>query len=162
MLKRNDRWLTVIAAIAWFVLPNAAQAGQSSERAVREAAAEFYSALNLLFTGNLAPMELVWSHANDITYMGPGGGFEVGWTEVLADWKKQAAMQLGGKVEPDEMRITVGDEIAIVQNYEKGVNTNAGGKNENIAIRATSIFRKEQGKWKMIGHHTDLLPYLKH
>jgi ketosteroid isomerase-like protein len=93
--------------------------------------------------------------------MGPDGGFQVGWPEVLADWKKQAAMKPGGKVEPDEMQITVGSEIAIVQNYEKGANTNTGGKNANVAIRATSIFRREQGMWKMIGHHTDLLPYLK-
>ena len=29
-----------------------------------------------------------------------------------------------------------------------------------VSIRATNIFRKENGAWKMIGHHTDLLPFL--
>jgi ketosteroid isomerase-like protein len=31
---------------------------------------------------------------------------------------------------------------------------------EKVSIRATNIYRKENGQWKMIGHHTDLLPYL--
>jgi ketosteroid isomerase-like protein len=29
-----------------------------------------------------------------------------------------------------------------------------------VSIRATNLFRKENGAWKMIGHHTDLLPFL--
>ncbi len=161
MKRKSDWWLTLILAIALSILSNPAHASQHGEKAVREAATEFYSALNVLFTGNLAPMKEIWSHADDITYMGPDGGFQVGWLQVLANWKKQAAMKLGGRVEPDQMKITAGQEIAVVQNYEKGVNTSAGGSNEQVSIRATSIFRKEQGKWKMIGHHTDLLSYLK-
>ncbi len=79
----------------------------------------------------------------------------------VEDWKKQAAMKLGGRVEPQEMRVFVGREIAVVQNYEKGVNANTGGESGKVSIRATNIFRKEGGKWKMVSHHTDLLPFLK-
>jgi ketosteroid isomerase-like protein len=93
--------------------------------------------------------------------MGPGGGLQVGWTQISESLKKQAAMKLGGKVEPAEMHFIVGQELAVVQNYEKGTNIDSHGKQQNVSIRATSIFRKEDGKWKMIGHHTDLLPYLK-
>ncbi|MCP4384570.1 MAG: hypothetical protein GY798_24685 [Hyphomicrobiales bacterium] len=39
--------------------------------AVRQAADDFYSAPNILFTGDVAPMESVWSHRDDVTYMGP-------------------------------------------------------------------------------------------
>jgi ketosteroid isomerase-like protein len=60
-----------------------------------------------------------------------------------------------------DMRITVGRDLAVAQNYEKGENTNADGKTQSVSIRATNLFRKENGKWKMISHHTDLLPYLK-
>jgi ketosteroid isomerase-like protein len=79
---------------------------------------------------------------------------------VRANWEAQAAKKLGGEVKPAEMRILVGHEIAIVQNYEKGENTSADGKPQQVSIRATNVFRKEGGQWKMIGHHTDLLPYL--
>jgi ketosteroid isomerase-like protein len=58
------------------------------------------------------------------------------------------------------MRVTAGNEIAVSSNYSKGENIDAEGKPQTVSIRATNIFRKEDGKWKMIGHHTDLLPFL--
>ena len=137
-----------------------AVSAEGDEKAVRAAAARFYKALNIMFSGGLEPMKAVWSHTEDVTYMGPGGGFQVGWRQVLANWKAQAALKLGGKVEAVDMRITVGQDLAITQNYEKGENKGQDGKALPVLIRATNIFRKEQGKWKMIGHHTDLLPFL--
>jgi ketosteroid isomerase-like protein len=152
------------AMCAWvvvaFVSAGAARGVDADEQAVGEAAAQFYSALNAMFTGDVAPMQEVWSHQPDVTYMGPGGGFQVGWDQVLATWQAQAAKKLGGTVKPQGMRTTVGRDIAIVSNYEEGENTNAGGKPAKVSIRATNVFRKDDGKWKMIGHHTDLLPYL--
>jgi ketosteroid isomerase-like protein len=34
------------------------------------------------------------------------------------------------------------------------------GQPQTVTIRATNIFRRENGQWKMIGHHTDLLTFL--
>ena len=131
-----------------------------SKEGVRAATEEFYSALNGVFTGELGPMKKLWSHNDDVTYMGPGGGFRLGWKQVLADWETQADLKLGGKVEPKEMRITVGRDLAIVSNYEIGQNMMADGKPQEVKIRATNLFRNENGTWKMIGHHTDILPFL--
>jgi ketosteroid isomerase-like protein len=133
----------------------------ASETAVRQAADQFYSALNTMFTGDLAPMKAVWSHADDVTFMGPGGGVQVGWDKVLETLEGHAAMKLGGKVMAKDVRLTVGDGIAVMHNMELGENTNAAGKPQKVAIRATSLFRKEGGAWKMIAHHTDKLPYIK-
>jgi ketosteroid isomerase-like protein len=105
-------------------------------------------------------MKEVWSHADDITYMGPDGGFQKGWAQVLADWQKQASLKLGGKVEPRDVVINVGKTMAICQNWEKGQNKDKDGKLVMVSIRATNVFRKEGDKWKMISHHTDLLPFL--
>ncbi len=131
------------------------------EQAVELAASQFYVALNALFTGDVKPMTEVWSHANNVTYMGPVGGFQVGWNQVRANWEAQAALKLGGEVHSERMRITVGQDIAVIHNFEVGENMNTAGKIRKVSIRATSVFRKEQGRWKMIGHHTDLLPFLK-
>lgn len=130
------------------------------EKAVKDAVAGFYAALGAIFVGDVGPMSAVWSHAGDVTYMGPDGGFRVGWDEVLADWKKQAGMKLGGVVRPVDMRVTVGRDLAVTHNYEKGENINAGGGSEAVSIRATNLFRKEEGDWKMIGHHADILARL--
>lgn len=132
----------------------------SEKKTVEEASTRFYQALNAMFTGEVALMVEVWSHANDVTYMGPGGGMQVGWDQVLASWEAQADMKLGGKIEPIDAQIVVGRNLAIVCCYEQGENTNADGKTEKVSIRATNVFRKERGGWKMISHHTDLLPFL--
>jgi ketosteroid isomerase-like protein len=161
MKSKRTVWISIsILSVAVLVCATLALAAQKDERGVRNAVAQFYAALNEVFTGELAQMKKVWSHADDVTYMGPGGGFQVGWNQVLKNWEAQAALKLGGKVEPADMRITVGTEIAVVSCYEKGENTNAKGETQKVSIRATNIFRKENGQWKMIGHHTDLLPYL--
>jgi ketosteroid isomerase-like protein len=136
------------------------QASENDEKTVKQAVSQFYVALNEMFRGNIEPMKKVWSHASDVTYMGPRGGIKVGWDQVLADWEAQAAMKLGGTVKAENMTIKVGKDIAVTSNYEKGSNINAEGKPQEVSIRTTNTFRKEDGKWKMIGHHTDLLPFL--
>jgi ketosteroid isomerase-like protein len=147
-------------ATAFAIFSNAASAAGSDRDAVMAANAQFYAALNKMFVGEVAPMEAVWSHAGDVTYMGPGGQFDCGWSAVLKVWQVQAAMKLGGRVEPAQMQLTVGRDLAVVADYEVGENTNAKGKVEQVKLRATNTFRKEGGAWKMVGHHTDLLPYL--
>ena len=141
-----------------------AQTSQEStddRKAVIKTAEQFYSALNAMFTGNLEPMQEVWSHADDVTYMGPDGSFKIGWEQVFKDWEMQADMKLGGKVSPKDMQVTVGRDLAIVSNYELGENVGPNAEPLEVEIRATNLFRKENGKWKMIGHHTDTLPFLK-
>lgn len=138
----------------------AAHAGDTDKDAVLAANAKFYAALNQVFTGEVTAMKDVWSHANDVTYMGPTGNYEHGWTGVLKDWEGQAALKLGGRVEPSEIEVVVEPTLAVVTNYELGENTNAQGKVEHVKLRATNTFRKESGQWKMVGHQTDKLPYL--
>lgn len=160
-VTKSMRWFAAVAfcAVGVFFAVGAVRAEDKAAQEVRAVAGQFYAALNAMFAGDVAPMTAVWSHRNDVTYMGPAGGFRVGWTQVLADWQAQAALKLGGKVEPQEMRITAGRELAVVSNIEAGQNV-VDGKTQTVTIRATNVFRKERGQWKMIAHHTDLLPYL--
>jgi ketosteroid isomerase-like protein len=105
-------------------------------------------------------MTTVWSHADDVTYMGPVDRFQTGWDAVRQDWEAQAAMKLGGKLVASEIRVTAGRGLAVVSDIENGENLNVKGELQKVSIRATNIFRKEDGQWKMIGHHVDLLPQM--
>ena len=155
------RWIATFGIAAFLICAATAMAAAANdEQPVKDAAAQFYTALNAMFTGDVAPMKEIWSHADDVTYMGPSGGFQVGWNQVLSNWEAQAAMKMGGKVWPQDMKIFVGKDLAVTSNYEKGENLMVDGKPQSISIRVTNIFRKENGKWKMIGHHTDLLQSL--
>jgi len=142
---------------AFLVSTSPARAAEGNIAAVRAASDRFYAALNRLFTGDMAAMDAVWSHRKDVTYMGPDGGFRVGWDAVRKDWASQAAMKLSGSIKPAQVKITAGSDLASVSNMEVGSNLVHGKKNA-VSLRATSLYRKENGQWKMIGHHTDLIP----
>jgi ketosteroid isomerase-like protein len=144
------------------VLVNAAycRTNQEEKKLVEEAVTQFYIALNDVFKGNLEPMTKVWSHRDDIVYMGPTGSMQVGWKSVLANWKIQADMKLGGKVTPRAQHVMLGDDIAVIFDDEEGENLGKDGKLLKVNIRSTNVFQKENGQWKMVGHHTDKLAYL--
>ena len=142
---------------AFLLSTTPARAAEDNTAAVRAASNQFYTALNQLFTGDMAPMEALWSHRKDVTYMGPDGRFLVGWDAVRKDWASQAAMKMGGSIKPAQVKITAGNDLATVSNMEVG-SVAIQGKKKAISLRATSIYRKENGQWKMIGHHTDLIP----
>jgi ketosteroid isomerase-like protein len=152
--------LLVIGTMSFSIIPSSSSTTlrPDDHQAIMAANAQFYTALNEVFKGKLEPMTKVWSHAGDVTYMGPVGGFQKGWDAVLENWTYQAEQKLGGDVEPEDIHINAGPQIAVVHNLEKGTNV-VDGETQVVSIRATNIFRKEKGKWKMIGHHTDLLPF---
>jgi len=160
MCKNYNSCLFILMfMVVLFMVPGNTRA-EDDQKAVKDAVSNFYTALNNMFKGDLELMKEVWSHGDDVTYMGPGGGIKAGWEQVLSEWESQASMKLGGNVNPQDMKITVGRDIAVISNYEIGENLNFDGKPAEVKIRATNIFRKEHGKWKMIGHHTDLIPFL--
>ncbi len=142
------------ACVLW-----AQEPADDSKAEVLDANRAFYAALNALFKGELEPMTEVWSHADDVTYLGPDNSFRIGWEATHKDWQQQAAMKLGGVVEPEDVHVNAGSDLAVVHNFELGANV-VDGKPVKVKIRATNVYRKEDGKWKMIGHHTDLLPFL--
>lgn len=133
---------------------------QEATSEITAAAQEFYSALHDIFQGDVSSMEQIWSHADDVTYLGPQGGILVGWNQILQAWKKQAQLKLHGKLNQQDIQIIKEGNIGIMQCFEVGTNT-VNGKTEQVRIRALNIFRKENGKWKMISHQTDLLPFLR-
>lgn len=129
------------------------------EQAVQAANDTFYQATNDMFKGDLSLMKAVWSHEEDVIYMSPDGKYLEGWDQVLADWQTQADLMLGGTLRTTHSRITVGEDYAFTHSIEVGENE-FDGKKVEVSIRATKVFRKEAGGWKLVSLHTDLLPFL--
>ncbi|MEM7024220.1 MAG: nuclear transport factor 2 family protein [Pseudomonadota bacterium] len=131
------------------------------QAAVQQADDQFFAALNAMFVGELEPMMTLWSHADDVVYMGPDGVFQVGWAAVRQDWEKQAALKLGGEIHVVDRRFTVGEQLAAAYHVAKGSNLDADGIRREVTIRGTNLFRQEEGTWKLVAHHSDPLPFLK-
>ena len=153
--------LTLDQAVALAVLfGGLAAAADADVAGVTQAVADFHQALNVMFTGDPAPMKAIWSHEEDIAYMGPMGDQHVGWSKIGPIWDAQAAKKLGGKVGVAELSVIAGPEVGVATYLEKGENI-IDGTPRPVSIRTTTSFRKEAGRWKVIGHHTDTLSYLK-
>ncbi|MBT5382849.1 MAG: SnoaL-like domain-containing protein, partial [Phycisphaerae bacterium] len=60
------------------------------------------------------------------------------------------------KVVAENMQVVAGPCMGYTVTEEVGENMTADGKPVEVRFRATNIFRKEQGGWKMVHHHTDL------
>lgn len=120
----------------------------------------FYESLNAMFTGDATKAKEVWSQSENIIYMGANGEYQIGWDNFYADWESQAALRLGGKVAPSNITINVVDNVAYTYQLVKSADPEASGINKEVALRASSVFRKENGDWKMFGHHVDVIPDL--
>lgn len=145
--------LAIAAVCAGMLLSAAPARAEQGTPATRKVVTEFYKALNAMFAGDAALMKKLWSRRPDVTYMGPDGGFHHGWLEIETGFDAAAKKKLGGSVEPKDITITVGRELAIVADTEIGKRNG-----QTNSVRATSAFRLEGGQWKMIAHHVDLLP----
>jgi ketosteroid isomerase-like protein len=132
-----------------------------AEKAVLEANQRFYDGLNKMFTGDVGPVLEVWAHTPDVTHMGPFGNRSVGWEQVREEFEKEAKLKMGGKVEPRDVIVHTDGDLAYAVLIEHGENLSPSGKAVKIELRATSIFRREGGQWKLVHHQADLSPSLK-
>lgn len=161
-MKPCNKIIASIAAVAMSMVLFAQTACASSVKNNNESAMaalnQFYSALNDMLKGDVEPMKAVWSHADDVVYMGPFGDMQTGWKAVLANWQGQADMKMGGQVTLKDPRIIMGKTMFTAFDYEIGTNVDENGHPQKVDIRSTNVFRKENGKWRMVGHHTDRFP----
>ena len=151
--------LVLALALAFLAAVGSARAADTDKQTAQAALDQFQSALNILFTGDAAPMKAIWSHADDATYMGPAGGLQVGWSQIEPYWDKQAGRKLGGKVVADGVHLVTSGDLAVARYYEKGENV-IDGKPQPVSIRTSTVLRRETGQWKVIHHQTDALAYL--
>ncbi|MEM7465148.1 MAG: nuclear transport factor 2 family protein, partial [Pseudomonadota bacterium] len=126
---------------------------------VEKADDAFFSALNEMFTGNIKPMEALWSHADDVIYLGPVPElFHIGWKVTDQDWAAQGTAHLGGSINVVKRHMVIGKDLAVVHHLAEA--SGQGTEKAAIRMRGTNVFRKEDGAWKLIAHHSDPLPYV--
>lgn len=117
---------------------------------------QFYEALNIMFTGDVGPVNAIWSHGEDITYMGPFGGMHSGWDQVGAEFANVAALKIGGKIACENLEVRVLGDVGYTLCVEAGENLDSEGNPVPVSHRATNVFRKENDTWKLVHHHTDI------
>ena len=122
---------------------------------LEEAADAFYAAGNKLLAGDISAFEAIWSEADDISHLGPMGATYTGRTAVMEEFARESAMGFEGTLVADERRFVETAELGYMVCVERTRGMTKAGEAITTDIRATTIFRKEAGHWRVVHHHTD-------
>ncbi len=124
-----------------------------------QAIQKYHQALDGFVKGNPEPMKLIFSVQEDITLANPFGGIQCGRQQVVEALERAASFFKDGEAirfQTIAKHVTTNlASIIEVENYRAKV----GGKQDvtPISIRVTSLFRPEDGVWKVIHRQADPL-----
>jgi ketosteroid isomerase-like protein len=107
--------------------------------------------------GNPEVYKALWSRREDVTLANPFGPPVRGWDEVSARLDLAADNYRDGQdYEFENIATVVTPDLAYTVEIER-VRTRVGGSNQltQIAIRVTTVFRREDGAWKVTHRHGD-------
>ena len=122
----------------------------------REFIERCHDALRQHTSGNPRPYLDLWSHADDVSVMGGVGGHQVGIDEVSA-LLTAAAKTLNYETWSAENLVTgFSHTFGFTVELER-LTRHIHGETEEMRLRATSIYRREDGAWKVIHRHGDSL-----
>jgi ketosteroid isomerase-like protein len=118
---------------------------------------QFHLAQGEFVNGNPEPVKKLFSHREDVTLANPLSPPARGWEQVAATMERAASQFRDGEfVGFETLAKYVTPELAYVVEIER---TKAKvGAREDIApsaLRATMIFRPEDGTWKVVHRHAD-------
>jgi ketosteroid isomerase-like protein len=118
---------------------------------------EYHRAALEIWRGNAAVYKGLWSHRDDVTLANPFGPPVRGWEEVSARLDLAAGNYRDGQdYEFESVSTVLTPELAYTVEIER-IRTRVGGSAEltPVAIRATTVFRREDGAWKVTHRHGD-------
>ncbi len=113
--------------------------------------------LDAFFKGDPGPVKPLFSRGDDVTLANPFGPARRGWAEVEDAMERAAANYREGRaVGFDEVSRYVTPELAYVVEVER-YEAKVGGGDELtlVALRCTTIFRREDGGWRIVHRHAD-------
>ena len=106
--------------------------------------------------GNPRPFLELWSRAGDVSLMGGVGGHQVG-IDAVSKLLTAAAETLNYETWDAETLVSsFGDELGFTVELER-LTRQIDGENDEMNLRATSVYRREDGAWRVIHRHGDNL-----
>ena len=122
-----------------------------------EVVEQYHLAIGEFMKGNPEPAKEMFSHRDDVTLANPRGVVAHGWEQVAQAMERAASSRRDGEIVGFEIVAKhVTPELAYVVEVER-LKAKIGGS-EDISpydLRATMIFRPEEGKWKVVHRHAD-------
>jgi ketosteroid isomerase-like protein len=116
---------------------------------------QYHLALAEFAKGNPGPANALLSHRGDVSLAGGFGGFTHGWEQVAKNIEF-AASQFEGQVSFENLAKYATQDLGYIVEVER-YKAKLGRSEEVIqdVLRVTSIFRREDGIWKLVHRHGD-------
>jgi ketosteroid isomerase-like protein len=133
-------------------------ADQSAVDSIQPVLQRYFDALNAIANGDPEPLKALYSHREDISQCGLWGGVERGWEEVSGrlDWVAEQFVPGPGVVTAEVVLTSVSGEMAYSVWIERWwCQLKARSEPQEMMIRVTQIFRREDGAWKAVHRHGD-------
>ena len=122
---------------------------------------QYHQAQKEFVRGNPGPFKTLCSHADDVTIIGGWGGVEKGWAaevEKRYDWASARFASDDDERRVENISTVVSPELAYTVDIERTKVRLAGTPEiRPMALRVTTIFRWENGQWKLVHRHADPL-----
>ena len=119
------------------------------------------SAFNAFIRGDAKLWKEHCSRQDDVTIIGAWGGFEKGWVaqvEKRYEWAADRFKGAEGEAVFENISLVVTPELAYSVDIERArVRLSSRDDFVPMALRSTTIYRLEDGSWKMTHRHADAL-----
>lgn len=118
---------------------------------------DIHRALDAFAKGDSAPLHALYARADDVTLANPFGPPVRDWTQVGETMARAAANYREGEaIGFERFAEHASAELAYIVEVER-FRAKVGGSEEPVpfALRVTTIFRREDGAWKIVHRHAD-------
>src|SRR3712207_4080953 len=129
----------------------------SAVEAFDEVVEQYHQAIGEFMRGNPEPAKKMFSHRDDVTLANPRGVVAHGWAQVAEAMERAASSRRDGEIVGFEIVAKhVTPKLAYVVEVER-LKGRFGVRKELFPydLRATMIFRPEDGEWKVVHRHAD-------
>lgn len=124
---------------------------------IDQAIEQFQQAGNEFHKGNPEPILKMWTQREDVSVANPLGPAVRGWEQLVETVRRAASNYRDGDPVDYEIiaKVVTPDLAFIVENERSRAKVGGSQDFASIALRATIIFRKEDGVWKIVHRHAD-------
>ena len=122
-----------------------------------EAVEHNHRAAESFMAGDTQPWKELFSHGDDATLANPFGGVARGWDEIPARLDRAASYYTEGEVVGIRpiSEVASGDLGYTIEIEEVRGRVAGRGEPSTIALRVSSVFRLEEGGWRLVHRHAD-------
>jgi ketosteroid isomerase-like protein len=133
--------------------------GTETEDFLAEMLPKQRAAEKALHDGDVEPRLALWTRGTPVTLLG-AKLTATGWEEIEPTFR-QVASWFGGSESYEFVAAGASADLAYTVGYERNVAI-ANGERREYVLRATHVYRREDGQWRIVHRHADPVPDANH